>query len=126
MKAFSIDLRTRVLDACDAGQPTRKVALRFKVSESWVRRVKQVRREEGRVEPLPQVRPRTCKLAPYYEFIRELITAQPDLTLEEIRGKLAVVVSMGTLWKAVRDLDLSVKKNVPGSRTRPPRRPEET
>lgn len=108
-----------MLEACDAGEPTKKIALRFKVSPSWVRLVKQVRREEGRVEPLPQLRPRTCKLAPYYDAIRELITAEPDLTLVEIHRKLDLVVSLATLWKAVDDLDLTVKKKSP----EPPHRP---
>lgn len=114
MLAYSIDLRSRVLKACDDGMKTRAVAKTFHVSESWVRRVKQVRREEGRVDPLPQRRMQTCKLAPFYEAIRELIAAQPDLTLAEIRRKLDLVVSLATLWKAVDDLGLTVKKKLSG------------
>ena len=41
MKAYSVDLRRRVLAACDAGQPTLAVARRFDVSPAWVRRLKQ-------------------------------------------------------------------------------------
>ena len=36
-----------VLSACDSGKGTREVALLFDVSESWLRRVKQERRELG-------------------------------------------------------------------------------
>ena len=121
MKSYSSDLRGRVLEACDAGEPTKKVALRFKVSPSWVRRVKQTRREEGRTEPLPQRNRRICKLAPFYDAIRELIAAKPDLALVEIRRKLGLVVSLATLWKAVDDLGLTFKKKSSGppNRTAP-------
>ena len=47
MKAYDAGFREEVLAACDAHEGTRAVALRFKVSESWVRRIKQQRRETG-------------------------------------------------------------------------------
>ncbi|MBU0716639.1 MAG: helix-turn-helix domain-containing protein [Planctomycetes bacterium] len=53
MKAYSMDLRKRVLAMCDAGRTTREVARVFYVSEPWVRRLKQRRREEGIVCPRP-------------------------------------------------------------------------
>ncbi len=52
MKANSPEFRRDVPDACDAGKCTRTVALRFKVSDFWVRRIKQERRESRKVEPL--------------------------------------------------------------------------
>ncbi len=53
MEAYSLDLRKRVLAACDAGQSTKKVAEQFDVSPAWVRRLKQRRREDGSIEPRP-------------------------------------------------------------------------
>ena len=52
MEAYSKEFRRDVLAACDAGEGTRAVALRFGVSESWVRRIKQERREQGKIAPL--------------------------------------------------------------------------
>lgn len=52
MLPYSKEMRRDVLSACDAGGGTRAVALRFDVSESWVRRVKQERRELGKTGPL--------------------------------------------------------------------------
>ena len=52
MEAYSKEFRRDVLAACDAGEGTRSVALRFEVSESWVRRIKQERREQGKIAPL--------------------------------------------------------------------------
>jgi hypothetical protein len=51
MRAYSADLRERVLADCDAGLGTRAVAAKYRVSESWVRRLKQVRRQTGRTAP---------------------------------------------------------------------------
>ena len=52
MESYSKEFRREVLAACDAGEGRQAVALRFRVSMSWVRRIKQVRREHGRVAPL--------------------------------------------------------------------------
>ena len=48
MKPFSKEFRGEVLAACDRGRSTREVATSFNVSESWVHRVKQERREQKR------------------------------------------------------------------------------
>ena len=53
MEAYSMDLRKRVLAACDAGHGTTQVAKSFDVSPAWVRRLKQRRRELGTIAPLP-------------------------------------------------------------------------
>ena len=49
MRAYSIDLRQRILTDCDRGLSTRAVATKYSVSESWVRRLKQRRRQTGAV-----------------------------------------------------------------------------
>ena len=51
MKAYSMDLRRRTLRMCDAGRTTREVARAFDVSESWIRKLKQRRREDNTVGP---------------------------------------------------------------------------
>ena len=47
MKPYSDAFRGEVLAACDANEGTRAIAVRFKVSDSWVRRIQQQRRETG-------------------------------------------------------------------------------
>ena len=47
-----MDLRDRVVAACDAGEMTREeIAEAFNVSTSWIRRLLQRRREEGHYRP---------------------------------------------------------------------------
>lgn len=52
-KAYSMELRKRVIEACDQGQPIAQVAKRFTVSESFVEKLPQRRRESGTREPKP-------------------------------------------------------------------------
>lgn len=107
--AYSKEMRRDVLAACDAGEGTRLVALRFRVSESWVRRVKQERREQGKIAP-SGTRKRTPKWAVYRERIEELIVEQPDMTLQELKEALDTKLSRQTLCNALRKLKLTLKK----------------
>ena len=54
MRAYSMDLRERVLRDSDAGMNAAAVAVKYHVSASWVRRLKQRRRETGEVAPRQQ------------------------------------------------------------------------
>ena len=54
MNPYSMDLRERVVAACDARDGTRAaIAARFSVSESWVRKVLRQRRDTGSIAPRP-------------------------------------------------------------------------
>jgi transposase len=60
MRAYSMDLRQRVLLDCDAGLTTPAVAAKYRISASWVRRLVQRRRATGETGPRPGGRrPRT-------------------------------------------------------------------
>ncbi len=55
MKAYSTDLRERVVAACDAGGATREqVAERFAVSVPWIRKLLRQQRETGSIAPRPR------------------------------------------------------------------------
>jgi transposase len=109
MQAYSKEFRRDVLRACDDGGGTREVALRFGVSESWVRRIKQRRRETGCVAPLT-TRRRTPKWQPIAEEIKQTIEEQPDLTLAELKEELGTDLSEATLCRALKQLKLTLKK----------------
>ena len=110
MKPYSVDLRERVLKDCDAGMGTLAVAVKYKVSPAWVRRLKQRRRETGQIAAR-QPRPRQpVKLVQYVEKLSPLVREKPDATLEELRAQLGGNVSTTTLWRALRALQLTFKK----------------
>ena len=106
---YSKEFRGQVLAACDRGLGTQAVALKFEVSESWVRRVKQERRELGKVGPATK-RKRTPKWVADADRIRALIEQTPDLTLEELQTRLPTSLSRATLCRALKALKLSLKK----------------
>src|SRR5262245_1110248 len=97
---------------------TRMVATKYRVSESWIRRLKQRRRQTGELSARRRKKFRTPVLAPHYDRICTLIAAQPDLTLQELRARLGLVVSLTALWETVRRLGLSLKKKSSGPRSK--------
>lgn len=119
MRAYSMDLRVRVLEAAEAGETTAELAERFAVSPAWVRRLRQRHRATGEVAPRRARDPRVPKLRPHYPRIRELLAATPDMTLAEMRDELKVAVALSTLWAAVRGLGYTFKKSQPGGRAGP-------
>ena len=119
MRAYSMDLRERVLLDSDAGMKAADVAAKYRVSGSWVRLLKQRRRETGEVAPRVQRQGRRCMLAPHLHTLADLMAAHPDRTLER-KDALATPASVPTVWRAVRALGLTVKKTVrPSEHDRP-------
>lgn len=109
MQAYSKEMRRDVLAACDAGGKTRAVAMRFGVSESWVRRIKQERREQGKTAPL-LTRRRPTKWVAEADRIRDAIARTPDLTLDELKAQLGTSLGRSTLGRALQALRLTLKK----------------
>jgi|SRR5271166_4212588 len=127
MKAYSMDLRVRVLAACDDGLGTAEAAETFSVSPAWVRRLKQRRRETGAVAPR---RPSRSGRAPLLEGaadrLLEAVREHPDRTAGEYRDLLDLRVARVTVWRMLRRLGLTFKKKWSGrpsriARTWPPR-----
>ena len=111
MEAYSLDLRKRVLAACDAGHGTKEVAKQFGVSPSWVRRLKQRRRELGTIEPLPGRYGQPPKLTEAdLRSLSDLVAQHPDATLDELRRQLDLPVSLSSICRALQNLKLSFKK----------------
>jgi transposase len=109
MAPYSKEMRREILAACDRGEGTRAAALRFKCSESWVRRVKQERRELGKTAPL-LTRRRTPKWEAYREQMQAIVAERPDITLQELKDDLATELSRSTLCTALKKLRLTLKK----------------
>jgi transposase len=106
---YSDDLRDRVLAAYDRGMPTKQIAEIFQVSPAWARRIKQCRRETGRVRPLPTGGKRGRKID--RELLSQFIAGQPDITLKELREKLGIKCALSSIWKAIDQLGMTFKKS---------------
>ncbi|MCE9589330.1 MAG: IS630 transposase-related protein [Planctomycetes bacterium] len=117
--SYSQDLRDRVFGARDRGLKTKEVADLFDVSPSWVRRVLQRRREEGRTTPLPRGGVTVVKID--MERLRQLVQEQPDATIRELHERLGIACCESAVGMALGRLGLSFKKrrSTPRSRTGP-------
>lgn len=110
MRAYSMDLRERVWADCQAGLTTSAVAQKYSVSESWVRRLKQRHKDTGSIAPRPPSPGRPSVLAPHDARVRELVRADPDATLAELRQRLGLKVGLSTLHEYLRRIEFSFKK----------------
>ena len=124
MRPYSMDLRERVVGACDGKAARREeIARRFGVSTAWIRRLLQRRRETGSIAPWPQHAGRKPALDDRkMERLRRLVERQPDATLRELKDRLGVTISNGAMIRALRVLKLTLKK----SRSRRPSKSETT
>ena len=113
MEPHRAEFRCEVLAACDANVGTRAVALRFKFSESWIRLIKQQRRETGQVPPKTAA-PRQPKWHAWADWLLCRITARPDIYLRELQVELLAErnedVCLQTICNACQALEETRKK----------------
>ena len=119
MKSYSMDLRQRVVAACDAGQSTLVVARTFGVSAAWVRRLKQHRRERGDIVPRSGggVREGQRKIDGTRAW-PNWCASGPTRRWRELRERLGVACTRWSICRALHRLGHSHKK----SRSSPPSR----
>ena len=119
MAAYSMDLRKRVLADCDAGLTTKPVAEKYGVSRTWVRWLKQRRRETGNIAPGKSPgRPRKIDR----DRLQQLVAVYPDATLVELRERLGVDCGTTAIWMALAALKITFKKK----RCGPPNKTDRT
>jgi transposase len=83
-RAYSSDLRQRVLDAIDGGLSTHKAAKRFDIGVATAVRWHRAWRDHGEREARKQGPKGGGKLDPHEVFILGLVEAEPDITLVEV------------------------------------------
>ena len=116
MKAYSIDLRAKIVAAhLDRHQLIRTVARLFTVSKSLVQKLVKQQQLEGNLQPKKPGKPRLSYLANAEVELRELVTQHPDATLVELceffADKTGNWVGRSAMCRALQKLGLSRKKN---------------
>jgi len=123
MKAYSIDLRKRVLAAYDSGKYSlNHIAKQFQVTTRWIQKLRQQRKQEGSIAPRPPNKGRKPVFqGKNLENLEQFISAHPDATLEETKQHFLGVVecSIVTIHNTLRRLELRYKKKryVPANKT---------
>jgi transposase len=114
MKAYSVDLRQRVLAALERGMARSEAITTFQVSEGSIKRWLKLQREHFTLEPgKPSGRPATLKPSDD-AVLRRLVEAAPDATFPEYTEQWNELhdkpISHWTLGRAIRRLGLTRKK----------------
>lgn len=118
MKAYSQDLRERVLQTVDEGKTQAQTASLLKVSEATVKRYVRQRRERGHVQPKPIPGRPPKKRAPLEARLQAQLERYPDATLQEHcdlwEAETGNKVSIMTMSRAIEHLKWTRKKKSSG------------
>lgn len=113
-RAYSLDLRERVVSAVAGGSSCREAARVFKVSAASVVKWWQRFRSTGSAAAKPMGGRQGRSLAAEQAWILARLEAAPDVTLRALvveLGERGVATSYGSVWRIVHDAELSFKKN---------------
>ena len=125
MAAYSQDLRDRVLNGLQRGEGATSIARRLEVSLRWVYHVKARYENSGARTSLKLGGYRRSRVADMEPQIRAWLQQDADLTLVELREKLAahgVVIKTTALSHQLEKWQLTLKKNPARQRARARRR----
>jgi transposase len=116
MRAYSEDLRTKILEAVDRGMPKSEAAKTFGVSRSSVKRYAAARREGRPLAPRkhPGSKPKLDQRA--RKILQADVEDRPSITLKErcrfLKEMVGVSVSESTLSRLLRKMGFSPKDGV--------------
>lgn len=112
MRAFSNDLRERIVAAVERGGHTlQQLAALFMVDVSVIVRLRQRQRQTGSIDPKPHGGGRPRKLDEATEQrLLELVRQQPDATLAELQQQLGVRCGLTTIHRTLQRRRITRKK----------------
>lgn len=117
MKAYSVDLRQKILDTYHSGGISqRQLAERFRVTLSFIEKLLKQYRETGSIAPKIRTKQTPIKLtSAQLETLGELVKANNDATLAELKEQLqqatGVTIGRSTVDRMLSKLNLTRKKN---------------
>ena len=120
MRAYSLDLRQKVVAAVERGDSTiEEVALTFGVGLTFVKKMLRQQRETGNLSPRPHGGGHPPRLSDkHLKLLRVEVARRPDKSVEALRDHLeeraGLAVSRPTVSRALSRLGLSRKKKHDG------------
>lgn len=114
-RGYSKDLRLRVVSIVEEGESAREAARLLKLGAStairWIDRWVKT----GSVDEKPGTGHSRSPLKQHERWLLDLVAAEPDLTLKEIRARLArekgLKVGLTSIWSFFDRNDITFKKN---------------
>jgi transposase len=115
MKAYSEDLRSRIVAAVDGGMPRSEAARVFGVGRATVKRYLALRRETGALASRPSRGPFPITMSALAAALPPRLEAAPDATLAEhcawYEATAGVRVADTTMSRVIRRLGWTRKKS---------------
>ena len=120
-KGYSTDLRARVVSMVEAGESRREVARLLDLPASTTIRWMDLWQTTGSVAAKPGTGHSRSPLEAHRQWLLDLIAAEPDLTLEEIRLRLKsgkrLKAGTTSIWRFYERHNITFKKNSARRRT---------
>lgn len=114
-KGYSKDLRVRAIAMSEEGESAREVARVLDIGASTAIRWIERRTTTGTVEAKPGTGHSRSPLNEHEQWLLDLVAAEPDLTLDDIRVRLGRVkrLKVGTtsIWRFFDRHEITFKKN---------------
>jgi transposase len=121
-RAYSLDLRERVVRFVEAGRSCHAAATHFSVSVSFIVRLMRAFRTTGSLAPKPSGGRRHAKLDPHRAFLIARIEEKADITMPELAAELLAATGTeadpASLSRWLIRNGYRFKKNFAGSRAR--------
>ena len=110
MRAYSNDLRYKIIKAIEAGEVGTHVAKRFDVAKSFVYKIYKRYKDTGSYEALrqPGVKPKLTNED--IERLKFLVAENPSATLDELRKLGNFAVCRTTIHNMLKKLKITYKK----------------
>ena len=124
MKAYSIDLREKIIKLHEGGKISqRQLAKQFDVALSFIEKLIKQYRQTGSVEPKKRIEQTPTKLnREQLKVLEKIVEEHNDATLDELsqmlREQTGVLISRVTVDRMLKKLNVTFKKNVASSRKR--------
>ena len=111
MSAYSMDLRRKVVNAIERGEPLTRVAARFEISTKTASRWRS-RQAQGRLVPDRSGPKGGIKLKPEDDrLLTEALANKPGLTLDQLTQLLGRKVVLSTVARRLIRLGITLKKS---------------
>src|SRR5689334_18911411 len=117
MQAYSLDFRQKIVSAYEKGdEAIIKVAKRFDVSPSFIKKLLAQKRLTGSIAPIGHRGGQPKRISDKHrKWLLKTVLDEPDITLSDLQDRIAekkkMVVSVPTLSRELRRLNLRRKKN---------------
>lgn len=114
MRAYSPDLRTKIMAAVDGGMSKSEAARTFRVGRATIKRYAVLRRERGTLDPTPHPGRPPLIRPEQQEMLRAHVTDHPAAYLDEhctlFEAMTGVSVSTSTMSRWIRKAGFTRKK----------------